>query len=157
VSRCPWARRHLTLPAPDVLVVTLHGWHRRPFTITYIYRICREMKKWRCPAECATEQYKYQQISQLKGKNHNIHISLVYKATPWSTGGSNPVPFPGWKSTITTTAQAKWPLLLLLQFCPTCTITVFRHKTSVCVCVCVCVRVCVCVPLSGQSVEKSTL
>jgi len=29
LAKCPWARHHLTLTAPDVLVVTLHGWHRR--------------------------------------------------------------------------------------------------------------------------------
>ena len=29
VSRCPWARHHLTLTAPDELAVTLCGWLRR--------------------------------------------------------------------------------------------------------------------------------
>jgi len=29
VWRCPWARHHLILTAPDVLVVSLHGWHHR--------------------------------------------------------------------------------------------------------------------------------
>jgi len=28
----------------------------RTLMVTYTYRMCSEMKKWRCPAECATEQ-----------------------------------------------------------------------------------------------------
>ena len=28
----------------------------RTLMVTYTYRICSEMKKWRFPAECATEQ-----------------------------------------------------------------------------------------------------
>jgi len=41
--------------------------------VTYTYRTCDEVKKWRCPAECATEQYKYHKCHKLKGKNQNIH------------------------------------------------------------------------------------
>jgi len=31
----------------------------RTILVTSTYRMCSEMKKWRCPVECATEQYKH--------------------------------------------------------------------------------------------------
>jgi len=37
--------------------IKIHG--SRIVSITYTYRICSEIKKCRCPAECAIEQYKY--------------------------------------------------------------------------------------------------
>jgi len=40
ISKCPWAR-HLTLTAPDVLVVTLHGWHRRRWMNGWMWGNCK--------------------------------------------------------------------------------------------------------------------
>jgi len=49
-------------PATDAPPLKIHYRFKiqdsRSLFVTYTYRMCSEMEKWRCPAECATEQYK---------------------------------------------------------------------------------------------------
>jgi len=54
----------------------------RTLFVTYTYRMCSEVKRWRCPEECAKEQYN---TNNTNWRDQNIpNISRIYSKWPWS-------------------------------------------------------------------------
>jgi len=60
----------------NVCVLSVNMFQDSTFKKFICHRMCNEMKKWRCLAECATEQYKYHKLDD---QNQNIHtINTIY-------------------------------------------------------------------------------